>query len=162
MATHHAGQVLNERKKGAVLWQARISADRNRLEVIGVIEASTTAIDPCGSRPEADEKAQHFAELVERYGPFDSVTRRYALSVVMLWTTFRYATLAYEDAQRARLYGKGRRPRQSAINSLAKRQGLAWGDYDQALTTLERLAAKHGQAHPLTAVRRALTETSNV
>ena len=39
---YQAGQVLSERRKGAVLWRARVSADRNRLELIGIVEASTT------------------------------------------------------------------------------------------------------------------------
>ena len=40
-----AGQVLNARQKGPVLWQARISADRGRLEVVGVVDPSTTATE---------------------------------------------------------------------------------------------------------------------
>lgn len=42
MSTRTAGTVLAERRKGTVTWQARISTDRGRLEVIGVVPASTT------------------------------------------------------------------------------------------------------------------------
>lgn len=41
-AVRVAGQVLAERRKGGVLWQARVSADRNRLEVLGVVAPSDT------------------------------------------------------------------------------------------------------------------------
>jgi hypothetical protein len=37
------GQILAARRKGAVTWQARISADRGRLEVVGLVPASATA-----------------------------------------------------------------------------------------------------------------------
>ncbi|MCC7176919.1 MAG: hypothetical protein IT177_00845 [Acidobacteria bacterium] len=36
-----AGHVLAERRKGLVTWQARISHDRNRLEVVGIVPPST-------------------------------------------------------------------------------------------------------------------------
>lgn len=38
------GTILNAKRKGAVCWQARISHDRNRLEVVGVIEPSNVPI----------------------------------------------------------------------------------------------------------------------
>lgn len=47
-----AGLVLAERYKGVVRWQARISADRGRLEVVGLVPASTepTEIEPLNER----------------------------------------------------------------------------------------------------------------
>ena len=47
-----AGQVLAERRKGAVVWQARISADRHRLEVVGLVppSAERTTIEPLNER----------------------------------------------------------------------------------------------------------------
>lgn len=39
-----AGTVLASRRKGAVDWQARISQDRGRLEVVGLVPASPVAI----------------------------------------------------------------------------------------------------------------------
>jgi len=38
--THPAGHVLASRRKGPVTWQARISTDRGRLEVVGIVPAS--------------------------------------------------------------------------------------------------------------------------
>ena len=48
-----AGEVLASRRKGAVEWRARVSSDRGRLEVVGIVPASTTAtvIEPL-SEPE--------------------------------------------------------------------------------------------------------------
>lgn len=40
---HPPGHVLAQRQKGAVTWQARISDDRGRLEVVGIVPPSTTA-----------------------------------------------------------------------------------------------------------------------
>lgn len=37
------GQILAERCKGTVVWQARISTDRGRLEVVGIVPPSATA-----------------------------------------------------------------------------------------------------------------------
>lgn len=50
------GHVLASRQKGAVLWQARISTDRGRLEVVGLVPASDTAttIEPL-TEPELRE-----------------------------------------------------------------------------------------------------------
>jgi len=45
MLNRRSGDVLNARRKGPVLWQARISADRGRLEVVGVVESSATATE---------------------------------------------------------------------------------------------------------------------
>lgn len=47
-----AGQVLAERWKGPVLWQARISTDRHRLEVVGIVppSAKPTTIEPLNER----------------------------------------------------------------------------------------------------------------
>lgn len=42
MPLETAGTILAERHKGAVVWQARISQDRGRLEVVGIVPASTT------------------------------------------------------------------------------------------------------------------------
>lgn len=45
---HAAGTVLNARAKGAVEWQARISHDRGRLEVVGLVppSATPTVVEP--------------------------------------------------------------------------------------------------------------------
>ena len=43
MEPRQAGHVLAERTKGAVTWQARISSDRGRLEVVGIVPASATS-----------------------------------------------------------------------------------------------------------------------
>lgn len=40
MSPRAAGTVLACRRKGAVVWQARISDDRGRLEVVGLVEPS--------------------------------------------------------------------------------------------------------------------------
>lgn len=36
------GTILAQRHKGAVTWQARISHDRGRLEVVGIVQPSAT------------------------------------------------------------------------------------------------------------------------
>lgn len=43
-----SGRILATRVKDGVTWQARVSADRGRLEVIGIVPASSTptVIDP--------------------------------------------------------------------------------------------------------------------
>ena len=33
-------RILNERRKGPVTWQSRVSADRGRLEVVGLVPPS--------------------------------------------------------------------------------------------------------------------------
>lgn len=45
-------RVLASRRKGCVTWQARISSDRGRLEVVGIIppSASTTTFEPLNER----------------------------------------------------------------------------------------------------------------
>lgn len=47
-----AGTVLASRRKGSVTWQARISIDRGRLEVVGIVPASAapTTIEPLDER----------------------------------------------------------------------------------------------------------------
>ena len=45
MLKHRSGDVLNTRRNGPVLWQARIGAGRGRLEVVGVVAASTLAAE---------------------------------------------------------------------------------------------------------------------
>ncbi len=47
-----AGQVLAERVKGAVTWQARVSHDRGRLELVGIVQpsATPTVIEPLNTR----------------------------------------------------------------------------------------------------------------
>lgn len=44
---HEPGAVLASRRKGPVTWQARISTDRGRLEVVGIVPPSPepTTID---------------------------------------------------------------------------------------------------------------------
>jgi len=36
------GQILAERMKGCITWQARISTDRLRLEIVGIVPPSST------------------------------------------------------------------------------------------------------------------------
>lgn len=50
--TRMAGDVLASRQKGNVTWQARISTDRGRLEVVGIVPASfaPTTIEPLTER----------------------------------------------------------------------------------------------------------------
>lgn len=52
MSMRIAGTVLAARSKGAVVWQARISTDRGRLEVVGIVPAShdATVIEPLDER----------------------------------------------------------------------------------------------------------------
>lgn len=52
MSRHAAGTVLAERMKGGVIWRAQISHDRGRLQVCGIVPASTTAtvIEPLDER----------------------------------------------------------------------------------------------------------------
>ena len=47
-----AGRILSERTKGCVRWQARVSNDRDRLEVVGIVPASfePTVIEPLNER----------------------------------------------------------------------------------------------------------------
>jgi hypothetical protein len=46
------GQVLSERVKNGIRWQARISADRGRLEVVGLVPPSAvlTEVEPLTER----------------------------------------------------------------------------------------------------------------
>lgn len=50
--TRTVGHVLAERRKGPVTWQARIAADRSRLEVVGIVaaSASSTTFEPLSPR----------------------------------------------------------------------------------------------------------------
>ncbi len=52
MSRRIAGTILATRQKGAITWQARISADRGRLEVVGIVQpsATTTVISPLDER----------------------------------------------------------------------------------------------------------------
>lgn len=43
VSKHIPGAILAERMKGGVIWRAQISQDRGRLEVVGIVPASTTA-----------------------------------------------------------------------------------------------------------------------
>lgn len=74
--------------------------------------------------------------------------------------TFRYDTLVLEEAQHARHNGQGRRPSQSMIVRLEKRQGLSWASYDAALKRLEELASARRQTNPLAALHRAVAEAN--
>lgn len=64
MSNPQPGRVLAERRKGAVTWQARISTDRGRLEVVGLVPASATPtiIEPL-TEPELRELLGESAEL---------------------------------------------------------------------------------------------------
>lgn len=55
-ATYRPGHILAERTKGPVRWQAKISQDRGRLEVVGIVMPSETptVIEPL-SEPELRE-----------------------------------------------------------------------------------------------------------
>lgn len=84
--------------------------------------------------------AAHYAALVERFGPFDELGRDYAGAVAALWVAFRLATEGVKAAEAQRAKGKGRRPSAAGVERLRRRQGLAWGSYDQAVRRLEQLA----------------------
>jgi hypothetical protein len=66
-----AGDVLAQRIKGAVTWQARISHDRGRLELVGIVGPSTTptVIEPLTPR-----------ELIELLEEHDGLRRGQVLS----------------------------------------------------------------------------------
>jgi hypothetical protein len=55
------------------------------------------------------------------------------------------ASEALEAARQSRESGKGRRPSVHQIERLARRQGLANGDYSQALGQLRQLVERHAQ-----------------
>jgi hypothetical protein len=50
--TRTPGTILSSRRKGVVTWQARISDDRGRLQVVGLVPASAepTMIEPLDQR----------------------------------------------------------------------------------------------------------------
>ena len=52
MTSRAPGSVLAERTKNGIVWQARISQDRGRLEVVGLVppSASPTTIEPLTER----------------------------------------------------------------------------------------------------------------
>ena len=66
------GTVLASRRKGAVEWQARISTDRGRLEVVGIVPASVspTVIEPLDER-ELRELLGEGADLDDRHEAVD-------------------------------------------------------------------------------------------
>ena len=82
----------------------------------------------------------HYRALDERYGPFDAVTKAYALAETAMWWGFELATAAVMEGEQKRREGKRRRPAAQAVERLRKRQGLAYGSFDQALRRLEELA----------------------
>ena len=100
-----------------------------------------------------------YRALAKRFAPFDPVTeeyvfadpflRQYASSVAALFTEYRSASEALHEAQQQRERGKGRRPNQTMIARLQKRQGLAWESYDRALQRLQGLAANQRSHDPL-------------
>jgi hypothetical protein len=63
------GHVIASRLKGCVTWQARISSDRGRLEVVGIVPASTapTVIEPL-TEPELLELLGESTELHDESG----------------------------------------------------------------------------------------------
>jgi len=104
----------------------------------------------------------HYRALRQRFGPFDEITRQYVGGVAVLWVQFREVMVAVKVAQEARANGKERRPSASAVERLRRRQGLAWGSYDQAVRRLEELSAKsNGSGDPLANVRRAVEEANS-
>jgi hypothetical protein len=72
------GTVLASRRKGVVVWQARISDDRGRLEVVGIVPASTmaTAIEPLDER----ELRQLLGERTELHDGHDDLPLAPSLS----------------------------------------------------------------------------------
>lgn len=97
---------------------------------------------------------EHYRALETRLGAFDPVCRDYAGGVAALWCEYRSDTFALEQAETARLEGKGRRPSNQAIARLKKRAALSWGSYDAALRRLEDLMAKRPRASFADVVRR--------
>jgi hypothetical protein len=78
MSPYVAGTVLAARGKGAVTWQARISHDRGRLEVVGIVPASAmaTVIEPLDER-ELRELLGEGADLDDRFDQFSNSENKY-------------------------------------------------------------------------------------
>jgi hypothetical protein len=100
-----------------------------------------------------------YQALVERFGPFDAITRSYAAGAAVLWVEFQKATRGLKAAEEARRDGKGRRPNAAAVERLKRRQGLSWQSYDQAVRRLEELAVPR-QTRPMAALANEPEATS--
>jgi len=83
-----------------------------------------------------------FKALEARYGPFDPLTRQYAAGAAVQWAEFQASSRDLQAAELARATGRGRRPSAALIARLKRRQGLAWGSYDQAVRRVEELAVR--------------------
>lgn len=83
----------------------------------------------------------HYRALEEQHGPFTSpLMRAYAGAAAAWWSQFQMATRDVKRAEDKRARGKGRRPAAADVVREKKRQGLAWGSYEQAAARLELLA----------------------
>lgn len=94
-----------------------------------------------GSHAGAEGKAYRkcFDALAGDLGPFTPLQTLEAGRVAAAWVALVAATRALNAAQRARRLGKGRRPSVTAVEKLARRQGLADGSYGTALDKLQAL-----------------------
>jgi hypothetical protein len=90
-----------------------------------------------------------YATLEVTLGPFATDLVRFeAGRVAMAIVQYQAATRALSAAQRTRRVGKGRRPNAQQIERLARRQGLADGSYQAAVTRLEALVQRNGNRRP--------------
>ena len=94
--------------------------------------------------------------LAEELGPFSKLQAFEASRVALAWCNLEAASRALATARRARMHGRGRRPNAQAVERLARRQGLANGDYGQALAALREMVAHNG--HDLEAALASLRE----
>ena len=90
-----------------------------------------------------------FDALSEELGPFSKLQALEASRVAVAWANFQAASRALAAARHARMHGKGRRPSGQAIEKLARRQGLANGDYSQALAALRELVGTRRTPAPI-------------
>jgi hypothetical protein len=79
--------------------------------------------------------------LIAEYGSLAGLRRLEAGRVCVAWVQLRTATAALEDARRAAVEGRGRRPGPRDLERLARRQGLADATYSQALDKLGAICA---------------------
>lgn len=83
----------------------------------------------------------HYRALEDEHGPFASqLLKAYAGAAAAWWSQFQMATRDVKRAEDQRARGKGRRPAAAEVARQKKRQGLAWGSYEQAAARLEQLA----------------------
>lgn len=89
----------------------------------------------------------HYLVLMAAYGPFGSeLLKQAAADAAQCHCIKLSAVAAWEDAQTARMNGKGRRPNTRLIVQLAKRVALESQSYTQAVNRLEALLKRQAPA----------------